>query len=85
MLRTVDFFIIYSSFLNVPEDLEGLYPIHVAVENENEKVITALIAAGAELDVVDKSGNTPLHIAASKSITVIQVSCIFCQYFFNLW
>ncbi|XP_063597651.1 85/88 kDa calcium-independent phospholipase A2-like isoform X2 [Penaeus indicus] len=61
-----------QSFLNVPEDGEGLYPIHVAVENENEKVITALIAAGAELDVVDKSGNTPLHIAASKSITVIQ-------------
>ncbi|XP_042879102.1 85/88 kDa calcium-independent phospholipase A2-like isoform X2 [Penaeus japonicus] len=61
-----------QGFLNVPEDGEGLYPIHVAVENENEKVITALIAAGAELDVVDKSGNTPLHVASSKSITVIQ-------------
>ena len=52
---------------------EGLYPLHVAVENETEKVIAALIAAGATLDVMDKNGNTPLHVAATKSIVVIQV------------
>lgn len=61
------------SYLNTPEDHEGLYPLHVAVENENEKVIGALIAAGAGVDVADKAGNTPVHIAASKSISVIQV------------
>ncbi|XP_042230313.1 85/88 kDa calcium-independent phospholipase A2-like isoform X2 [Homarus americanus] len=60
------------SYLNVAEDNEGLYPLNVAVENENEKVIGALIAAGAALDVADKSGNTPLHIAATKSVAVIQ-------------
>ncbi|XP_071526358.1 85/88 kDa calcium-independent phospholipase A2-like isoform X2 [Panulirus ornatus] len=60
------------SFLNEPEDHEGLCPLHVAVENENEKVIGALITAGASLDVADKSGNTPIHIAASKSVPVIQ-------------
>ncbi|KAK7081429.1 85/88 kDa calcium-independent phospholipase A2 [Halocaridina rubra] len=57
--------------LNEPEEREGLYPLHVAVGIENEKVISALIAAGARIDVVDLSGNTPLHIAATKSVAVI--------------
>lgn len=60
------------SYLNLPESEEGLYPLHVAVENENEKTIAALVAAGASLDVADKNGNTPLHVAASKSVGVIQ-------------
>ncbi|KAK8393769.1 hypothetical protein O3P69_006823 [Scylla paramamosain] len=61
-----------SSYLNVPEAEEGLYPLHVAVENESEKIIAALMAAGATLDVTDAKGNTPLHVAATKSVAVIQ-------------
>ncbi|KAK8393768.1 hypothetical protein O3P69_006823 [Scylla paramamosain] len=60
------------SYLNVPEAEEGLYPLHVAVENESEKIIAALMAAGATLDVTDAKGNTPLHVAATKSVAVIQ-------------
>ncbi|XP_066990221.1 85/88 kDa calcium-independent phospholipase A2-like isoform X3 [Macrobrachium rosenbergii] len=58
--------------LNSPEEGEGLYPLHVATENENDKTISAIIAAGAQVDMVDKEGNTAVHIAASKSVTVIQ-------------
>lgn len=60
------------SNLNVPEAEEGLYPLHVAVENESEKIIAALMASGATLDVTDAKGNTPLHVAATKSVAVIQ-------------
>ncbi|KAK3864297.1 hypothetical protein Pcinc_030012 [Petrolisthes cinctipes] len=60
------------SLLNTGEEQEGLFPLHVAVENENEKVISALVTAGATLDVTDNTGNTPLHLAAAKSIPVIQ-------------
>ncbi|XP_069951966.1 85/88 kDa calcium-independent phospholipase A2 isoform X3 [Cherax quadricarinatus] len=59
-------------YLNVPDETDGLYPLHVAIENENDKVIGALVAAGAALDVTDNNGNTPVHIAASKSVAVIQ-------------
>ncbi|XP_068205061.1 85/88 kDa calcium-independent phospholipase A2-like isoform X4 [Palaemon carinicauda] len=58
--------------LNCPEEGEGLYPLHVATENENDKTISALIAAGALVDMPDKKGNTAVHIAASKTVTVIQ-------------
>ncbi|XP_045114944.1 85/88 kDa calcium-independent phospholipase A2-like isoform X4 [Portunus trituberculatus] len=60
------------SYLNVAEAEEGLYPLHVAVENESEKIIAALMAAGATLDITDAKGNTPLHVAATKSVAVIQ-------------
>lgn len=45
----------------------------MGVENESEKVISALVGAGADLNVVDYAGNTPLHLAASKSVMVVQV------------
>lgn len=60
------------SYLNQPEENEGLYPIHIAVENESEKVISALLSAGVIIDICDKNGNNPLHIAASKSLSVLQ-------------
>ncbi|CAL4144561.1 unnamed protein product, partial [Meganyctiphanes norvegica] len=60
------------SYLNQPEESEGLYPIHVAVENESEKVISALLSAEVLIDVCDKNGNTTLHIAASKNVSILQ-------------
>ena len=52
------------------------YPLHVAVENESVKVITALVSAGAELDVTDIRGNTPLHLASGKVVPIIQVKIV---------
>ncbi|XP_076066780.1 85/88 kDa calcium-independent phospholipase A2-like isoform X2 [Oratosquilla oratoria] len=58
--------------LNMPEEKQGLYPLHVAVINESEKVITALITNGSRLDIADHMGLTPLHLASTKSIAIIQ-------------
>ena len=63
----------FHRLVNTCSSSGGEYPLHVAVENEALKVISALVAAGAELDVIDIRGNTPLHIAASKCVPIIQV------------
>ncbi|KAB7500993.1 85/calcium-independent phospholipase A2 [Armadillidium nasatum] len=58
--------------LNVSEEKKGYYALHVAVENEVEKVISQLLNAGASLEVFDREGNSPLHLAATRNISLIQ-------------
>jgi len=45
---------------------KGLGALHVACENGNEQVLRTLIELGADLNIRDKSLNTPLHIAVQK-------------------
>lgn len=48
---------------------KGTTPLHKAALNDNTEVLEALIRAGATVDAVDQRGFTPLHFAASRSLT----------------
>lgn len=41
--------------------LRGATPLHIAAQNGNLAMASALIAAGANVDAADKNGMTPLH------------------------
>ena len=66
-------YLFYSRLLDKSEQIRGSYPIHVAVENESEKMVTHLLSVGASIEVYDKQGNSPVHLAASKSTSLILV------------
>lgn len=42
-------------------DPHGGTPLHLAVRSDNLKIATALLAAGADIDVVDHGGYRPIH------------------------
>ena len=41
-------------------------PLHIAVLQNQPSVVRRLVVAGARLDVRDREGNTPLHLAARR-------------------
>ncbi|KAJ8674387.1 hypothetical protein QAD02_005649 [Eretmocerus hayati] len=49
---------------------EVSYPLHMAVRDGNEEAIKYLIEKGARVDVFDLWNRTPLHIAASRDVTL---------------
>ena len=53
----------------------GYTPIHWAVHLDNFELLKLLISLGADVDVVDGAGQTPLHLAAAKgdSVEVVKV------------
>ena len=53
-------------------DLQGMTPLHVAVKEEDARVVGSLIVSGADVGVVDHSGNAPLHFAAASG----SIDCI---------
>src|SRR6516165_12613602 len=48
-------------------DEDGRTGLHYAAMNGNLTIIAILIKASAKLDVKDKLGNTPLHLAAERN------------------
>lgn len=44
----------------------GKTPLHIAVEEQNEKLVKLLLEKGASTNVVDKKGKTPVLIAGEK-------------------
>ena len=43
--------------------IEGLTPLHIASARHDLKKVTSLIAKGSDINVQEKYGNTPLHLA----------------------
>ena len=41
--------------------------LHYAAKDENEKILSCLIDAGCDVNMENKDGATPLHIAAKHS------------------
>ena len=53
--------------LNVAETETGRTALHYAAENGHSKVVTLLLAHGAESDVVDSDGRTPIFLATKAT------------------
>ncbi|KAI6198254.1 Ankyrin repeat protein [Aphelenchoides fujianensis] len=54
----------------------GQVPLHYACSKNNAKITKLLLENGAEVNVADKYGNTPLHRAASQGhMEVLQLLC----------
>lgn len=49
---------------DTPNDC-GQFPLHLAVENGNEEFVRILLRFGANPNIADKNGVTPLHISYS--------------------
>ncbi len=47
------------------QDRDGVAPLHLAARNGNQDVVTALVEAGAVVDVRGPVGDTPLHMSWS--------------------
>ncbi|KAF8244025.1 ankyrin, partial [Wilcoxina mikolae CBS 423.85] len=61
--------------INDQEDIFGRTALHVAVDAANLDMAMVLVEGGAEVDIRDKNGMTPLAIAAQKGLTQI-VQCL---------
>ena len=44
-------------------------PLHIAVHTDQASLVKDLIYQGALLDIMDRNGNTPIHIACQKGHT----------------
>ncbi len=44
-------------------DSDGLYPLHLAVQNEDFNIVQLLLGAGADVDIFSPDGYYPLHLA----------------------
>ena len=47
-------------------DSNGVYPLHVAINRQNDIICDFLIKNGALINVIDKQGNTPLALAINN-------------------
>ncbi|XP_040583218.1 NF-kappa-B inhibitor cactus [Lepeophtheirus salmonis] len=54
-----------SEFLNIQNN-HHYAPLHIAVLQNQPNIVRRLVVSGARLDVRDKEGNTPLHLAARR-------------------
>ncbi|KAJ3172436.1 hypothetical protein HDU88_005760 [Geranomyces variabilis] len=53
---------------------DGRWALHLAVENNDWKVVKMLLEAGARTDVRDKFAITPLHVAIQRSKSAVNTS-----------
>lgn len=66
-----------SRQINTPAMPDGLFPLHIAVQNGHVHVISRLLGLGADVATVDPNGMTSLHFAAQKDEKTIKVQkCI---------
>ena len=62
------------SFINVPDPISGLYPVHLAIKNSNLAALKHLLKWDVDLSVQDPEGNTVHHYAAETSKDIVSVS-----------
>lgn len=43
-------------------------PLHIAVHTNEPAIVKDLVSRGANLDLVDRHGNTPIHVACRKGL-----------------
>lgn len=52
----------------------GRTALHLAVDRGHFRIVERLVGYGCKLDIKDNNGDTPLHVAVSKSSSVSAVS-----------
>ena len=62
--------------LNVAETKTGRTALHYAVENDHSKVVTLLSAHGADSNVIDSKGRTPIFLATKATETYCFLSLL---------
>lgn len=65
-LEMLDYMISKNVKVNELNKIAGLYPLHLAAEKCDSKMVDRLIQAGAEVNVLNKKGETPLIVAAKR-------------------
>ena len=58
------------------DDNTGLAPLHHAVAQGHEKLVEKLMRAGADLNITDPAGMTPLMLAAQEGLVDILAALI---------
>lgn len=46
-------------------------PLHIAVHTNEPGIVKDLVTRGAQLDLVDRHGNTPIHVACRKGLVKV--------------
>lgn len=46
-------------------------PLHIAVHTNEPAIVKDLVSRGAQLDLVDRHGNTPIHVACRKGLVKV--------------
>ena len=56
--------------------IRGKTALHVSIEKGHKRCVKALLSRQARVDIKDKKGNTPLHLAAIEGHEMVGVRII---------
>lgn len=70
-----------KAFINDEEKQNGISPLQLAIQEQNIKMVQALLNHNASLDHFDHENNSVLHYAASTNKQIVNVNCVI---FFDL-
>lgn len=59
--------------VNAKEDEHGMFPLHVASWQGNEDIVGILLTNGAKVNVEEKFGKSPLHVASSREVVKLLI------------
>ena len=63
-----NFFILLPADINKKGGLDDVTPLHLACKYNSVDCVKVLVGVGAEVNVKDAKGKTPLHIACRKGL-----------------
>lgn len=65
--------------VNQADALTGIAPLHIVAQHNRHTICTALLEAGADVNVRNKVGATPLHMAAAHGHSLIVMLLLRCN------